>query len=49
MDQAIVDAGEDTVMHIFMDNPSNNMSATNMQSLKRPNIFWMSSVAYTVN
>ena len=49
VDKAIEDAGEENVVQIVTDNASNNMAAASMLKLKRPNIFWTSCAAHTVN
>jgi len=49
VNKAIEDEGEENIVQIVIDNASNNMVAASMLKLKRPNIFWTSSVVYTVN
>lgn len=41
--------GIELIVQIITDNASNNMAAINTLALIHPNIFWISSTAYTVN
>ncbi|CAD6261061.1 unnamed protein product [Miscanthus lutarioriparius] len=49
VDKAIEDIGEDDVVQVVTDNASNNMGAKKLLHEKRPQIFWTSCAAHTIN
>ena len=49
VDQAIEDIGPENVVQVVTDNASNNMGAKKLLEEKRPNIFWTSCAAHTIN
>ncbi|PWZ29639.1 hypothetical protein Zm00014a_024102 [Zea mays] len=49
VDKAIEDIGEENVVQVVTDNASNNMGAKKLLLEKRPQIFWTSCAAHTIN
>src|SRR4051812_33387388 len=49
VDKAIDQVGEDNVVQIVTDGASNNMAASKLLAEKRPNIFWTTCAAHTIN
>jgi type III secretory pathway lipoprotein EscJ len=49
VDKAIEDIGPENVVQVVTDNASNNMGAKKLLEEKRPNIFWTSCAAHTIN
>ena len=49
VDKCIEDVGPQNVIQVVTDNASNNMAAANLLKEKRPNIFWTSCAAHTLN
>ncbi|XP_038692977.1 uncharacterized protein LOC119990910 isoform X2 [Tripterygium wilfordii] len=49
VDKCIEDVGQEKVVQVVTDNASNNMAAASLMEKKRPNLFWTSCAAHTVN
>ncbi|KAI8564037.1 hypothetical protein RHMOL_Rhmol03G0152300 [Rhododendron molle] len=49
VDKFIEDIGAQNVVQVVTDNASNNMAATDLLKIKRPNIFWTSCGTHTSN
>jgi hypothetical protein len=49
VDKAIEDLGPENVVQVVTDNASNNMGAKKLLLEKRPQIFWTSCAAHTIN
>ncbi|XP_047326444.1 uncharacterized protein LOC124930127 [Impatiens glandulifera] len=49
VDKCIEDIGEDKVVQVVTDNALNNMEAKRLLKVKRPNVFWTSCAAHTMN
>ncbi|XP_022865553.1 uncharacterized protein LOC111385399 [Olea europaea var. sylvestris] len=49
VNECIKEVGEENVVQIVTDNASNNVSAANLLSMERPNIFWTSCATHTLN
>ena len=49
VDKAIDDLGPENVVQVVTDNASNNMGAKKLLLEKRPQIFWTSCAAHTIN
>lgn len=49
VDKAIEDFGPENVVQVVTDNASNNMGAKKLLLEKRPQIFWTSCAAHTIN
>ncbi|CAA0813250.1 hAT transposon superfamily protein [Striga hermonthica] len=49
VDKAIEEVDPDNVVQVVTDNASNNMGAKKLLFHKRPNIFWTSCAAHTIN
>ncbi|GFS33428.1 HAT transposon superfamily protein [Actinidia rufa] len=49
VDKCIEDVGPQNVIQVVTDNASNNMATTDLLKKKRPNIFWTSCAAHTLN
>jgi len=49
VDKAIDDLGPENVVQVVTDNASNNMGAKKLLLVKRPQIFWTSCAAHTIN
>ncbi|XP_047320586.1 uncharacterized protein LOC124924617 [Impatiens glandulifera] len=49
VDKCIEDIGEDKVVQVVTDNALNNMAAKRLLKVKRPNVFWTSCAAHTMN
>ncbi|CAA7023825.1 unnamed protein product [Microthlaspi erraticum] len=49
IDKCIEEIGADKVVQAVIDNATNNVSATRLLRQKRPNIFWSSCAAHTVD
>ncbi|XP_042380420.1 uncharacterized protein LOC121972865 [Zingiber officinale] len=45
----IIEVGPQNVIQTVSDNASNNMAATKLLALERPNIFWISCATHTIN
>ncbi|KAI8535117.1 hypothetical protein RHMOL_Rhmol10G0150200 [Rhododendron molle] len=49
IDKFIEDIGVQNVVQVVTDNASNNVAAADLLKIKRPNIFWTSCAAHTIN
>ena len=49
VDKAIEDLGPENVVQVVTDNATNNMGAKKLLEEKRPQIFWTSCAAHTIN
>ncbi|GFZ18507.1 HAT transposon superfamily protein [Actinidia rufa] len=49
VDKCIEDVGPQNVIQVVTDNASNNMATATLLKEKRPNIFWTSCAAHTLN
>ncbi|KAF7143424.1 hypothetical protein RHSIM_Rhsim05G0095800 [Rhododendron simsii] len=49
VDKRIEEVGPKNVVQVVTDNASNNMAATELLKVKRPNIFWSSCATHTIN
>ncbi|XP_052207042.1 uncharacterized protein LOC127811330 [Diospyros lotus] len=49
VDKCIEQVGPQNVIQVVTDNAANNMRATKLLKVKRPNIFWTSCATHTIN
>ncbi|GJT07184.1 putative transcription factor/ chromatin remodeling BED-type(Zn) family protein [Tanacetum coccineum] len=49
VDKGIKDVGSQNVIQVVTDNVANNMAAAQLLEMKKPNIFWTSCAAHTID